>query len=225
MSIRCPSLARPILVRWPLLARIVALWFAGCALALSSAPAAAAAAKAEAAPRVILVTSEGEIVLELDAERAPKSVANFLAYVRAGHYDGTVFHRVIEGFMIQGGGFTPDMKQKPTRAPIPIESQNGLKNVRGAIAMARTSDPNSATSQFFINVVDNPRLDYPSFDGHGYTVFGKVVTGMDVVDRIRVVPTTSNGPHQNVPAQPVVIRSVRLATATTAPTPATPEKK
>ncbi|MDZ7653208.1 MAG: peptidylprolyl isomerase [Burkholderiaceae bacterium] len=183
----------------------------------------AAQGKADATPRVILVTSMGDITLELDAERAPKSVANFLAYVKAGHYENTVFHRVIENFMIQGGGFTPDMKQKPTRPPIPIESQNGLKNVRGAVAMARTSDPNSATSQFFINVVDNPRLDFPSFDGHGYTVFGKVVAGMDVVDKIRAVPTTANGPHQNGPAQPVLIKSARLATAAAAP--ATPEKK
>ncbi|MCU0940609.1 MAG: peptidylprolyl isomerase [Burkholderiaceae bacterium] len=184
---------------------------------------ASAQGKADPTPRVILVTSLGDITLELDAERAPKSVANFLAYVKSGHYEGTVFHRVIEGFMIQGGGFTPDMKQKSTKPPIPIESQNGLKNVRGTVAMARTSDPNSATSQFFINVVDNPRLDYPSFDGHGYTVFGKVVAGMDVVDKIRVVPTTANGPHQNVPAQPVLIKSARLATAAAAP--ATPEKK
>jgi cyclophilin family peptidyl-prolyl cis-trans isomerase len=186
---------------------------------------AAAQGKADPTPRVILVTSLGDITLELDAERAPKSVANFLAYVKSGHYEGTVFHRVIEGFMIQGGGFTPDMKQKSTRPPIPIESQNGLKNVRGAVAMARTSDPNSATSQFFINVVDNPRLDYPSFDGHGYTVFGKVVAGMDVVDKIRVVPTTANGPHQNVPAQPVLIKSARLATAAATPSTPTPEKK
>jgi peptidyl-prolyl cis-trans isomerase A (cyclophilin A) len=169
--------------------------------------------KAEPMPRVALATSAGEIVLELDAARAPKSVANFLAYVRAGHYDGTVFHRVMENFMIQGGGYTADLQQKPTRAPIPIESQNGLKNVRGTIAMARTNDPNSATSQFFINVVDNPRLDYPSFDGHGYTVFGKVVAGQDVVDKIRVVPVSAKGPHQHLPAQPILIRSARIVTS------------
>jgi peptidyl-prolyl cis-trans isomerase A (cyclophilin A) len=198
------------------------LLLALCSLALWAPLGAHAQGKAEPTPRVILVTSEGEITLELDAARAPETVANFLAYVKAGHYEGTVFHRVIENFMIQGGGFTADMKQKPTRAPIPIESRNGLKNVRGAIAMARTGDPNSATAQFFINVVDNPRLDYPSFDGHGYTVFGKVVAGMDVVDKIRAVPTTTVGPHQNVPAQPVLIRSARLATAATTPTP---EKK
>lgn len=199
------------------------------ALAVCSATALAQPKAEEAAPRVLLSTSEGDITLELDAARAPKSVANFLQYVRAGHYDGTVFHRVIENFMIQGGGFTPDLKQKPTRAPIGIESQNGLKNLRGSIAMARTSDPNSATSQFFINVVDNARLDFPSFDGHGYAVFGKVVAGMDVVDRIRKLPTTANGPHQNVPAQPVLIRSARVESAspsTSAPTPAkAPEKK
>lgn len=169
--------------------------------------------KTEAMPRVALATSEGEIVLELDATRAPKSVANFLAYVRAGHYDGTVFHRVMQDFMIQGGGYTADLQQKPTRAPIQIESQNGLKNVRGSVAMARTSDPNSATSQFFINVVDNARLDFPSFDGHGYTVFGKVVTGLDVVDKIRVVPVSAKGPHQHLPAQPILVRSARIVTS------------
>lgn len=168
------------------------------------------ATKAAAAPRVALTTSVGELVLELDAARAPKTVDNFLGYVRVGFYDGTVFHRAMENFMIQGGGFTADLQQKPTRAAIPIESQNGLKNVRGAIAMARTSDPNSATSQFFINVVDNPRLDYPSFDGYGYTVFGKVVDGLDVVDKIRVVPVSAQGPHQHLPARPVVIHSARV---------------
>ncbi|MEW5879347.1 MAG: peptidylprolyl isomerase [Pseudomonadota bacterium] len=163
-----------------------------------------------AAPRVVLSTSEGDITLELNPAKAPKSVENFLAYVKGGHYDGTIFHRVIDGFMIQGGGFTPDMKQKPTRAPIPLESKNGLKNERGTIAMARTSVPDSATSQFFINVVDNPRLDYPNPDGNGYAVFGKVVAGMDVVDKIRAVATTSVGGHQNVPAKPVLIRSARI---------------
>jgi peptidyl-prolyl cis-trans isomerase A (cyclophilin A) len=163
-----------------------------------------------AAPRVVLSTSEGDITLELNAAKAPRTVENFLAYVRSGHYDGTIFHRVIDGFMIQGGGFTPDMKQKPTRAPIPLESKNGLKNERGTIAMARTSVPDSATAQFFINVVDNPRLDYPNPDGHGYAVFGKVVAGMDVVDRIRAVPTGSAAGHQNVPVKPVLIRAARL---------------
>jgi peptidyl-prolyl cis-trans isomerase A (cyclophilin A) len=163
-----------------------------------------------AAQTVKLATSAGDITIELDAAKAPKSVENFVAYVRAGHYDGTVFHRVIDGFMIQGGGFSADMNQKPTRPPIPIESRNGLKNERGTIAMARTADPNSATSQFFINVVNNPRLDFPSFDGHGYTVFGKVSAGLDVVDKIRAVATTTRGPHQNVPVEPVVIRKATL---------------
>ena len=162
------------------------------------------------AQTVKLSTTVGDITVELDAAKAPKTVENFVAYVRAGHYDGTVFHRVIDGFMIQGGGFTPDMNQKPTRPPIPIESRNGLKNDRGTIAMARTADPNSATSQFFINVVNNPRLDFPSFDGHGYTVFGKVTAGLDVVDKIRGVATTTRGPHANVPVEPVVIRKATL---------------
>lgn len=194
------------------------------AAALAAAAAAPAWAQTAAAPRVLLSTSEGDITIELDAMRAPKTVENFLAYVRAGHYEGTIFHRVIGNFMIQGGGFTADLKQKPTRAPIAIESRNGLKNERGAIAMARTSDPNSATSQFFINVVDNARLDYPSFDGHGYTAFGKVVAGMDIVDRIRDTPTTANGPHQNLPVQPIVIRKAQILAAAS-PTASTTEKK
>jgi peptidyl-prolyl cis-trans isomerase A (cyclophilin A) len=188
------------------LIRILALVF-GPLLAVASVGAGAQ----PAAPRVVLSTSEGDITLELNAAKAPKTVENFLAYVKSGHYDGTIFHRVIDGFMIQGGGFTPDMKQKPTKAPIALESRNGLKNERGTIAMARTSVPDSATSQFFINVVDNPRLDYPNPDGHGYAVFGRVVAGMDVVDRIRAVPTTSVAGHQNVPAKPVLIRSARIA--------------
>ena len=163
-----------------------------------------------AAPRVVLATSLGDITLQLEPEKAPKTVANFLEYVKAGHYDGTVFHRVIDGFMIQGGGFTSDMVQKPPRAPIPLESRNGLKNERGTVAMARTAVPDSATSQFFINVVDNAMLDYPKPDGNGYAVFGKVVGGMDVVDSIRKVETTRVGPHQNVPAKPVLIRSATI---------------
>jgi peptidyl-prolyl cis-trans isomerase A (cyclophilin A) len=178
----------------------------GAALMLSAGVASAQGAS----PRVALDTSEGKIVIELAAKEAPKTVDNFLTYVKAGHYDGTVFHRVIPTFMIQGGGFTADMTERPTRAPIPLESQNGLKNERGAVSMARRGDPNSATSQFFINVVDNPRLDYPSFDGHGYAVFGKVVDGMDVVDKIKGVLTESRGPHQNVPVKPVTIKSARL---------------
>ena len=172
----------------------------------------AAMAQEKAAPgvRVLLATSAGNITLQLDAEKAPRSVANFLEYVKAGHYDGTVFHRVIDGFMIQGGGFTPEMAQKPTRAPIPLEARNGLKNERGTIAMARTSVPDSATSQFFINVVDNQSLDYPNPDGNGYAVFGKVVAGMDVVDKIRAVETTTVGGRPNVPVKPVLIRSATI---------------
>jgi len=162
------------------------------------------------APRVRLSTSLGDIVVELDAAKAPKTVENFLQYVNDKHYDGTVFHRVIGNFMIQGGGFGADMQQKATRAPIPLEASNGLKNDRGTIAMARTSNPNSATSQFFINVVDNAGLNAPSPDGHGYTVFGKVVAGMDVVDKIRAVPVGNRGMHQNVPQTPVTIVKASL---------------
>ena len=159
------------------------------------------------AQKVKLTTSMGDIVIELDAAKAPKSVDNFVQYVKAGHYDGTVFHRVIDNFMIQGGGMTADLKQKPTRAPIPLESRNGLKNVRGSVAMARTSDPNSATAQFFISVKDNAFLDAAnSPDGNGYTVFGKVVSGMEVVDKIRAVAT---GPG-DVPQTPVVIKTATL---------------
>jgi peptidyl-prolyl cis-trans isomerase A (cyclophilin A) len=155
------------------------------------------------AQKVKLATSAGDIVVELDAAKSPKSVANFLQYVKAGHYDGTIFHRVIANFMIQGGGMTADMKEKETRAPIGLESKNGLTNQRGTLAMARTSDPNSATAQFFINVKDNDFLNQAnSRDGNGYAVFGKVIEGMDVVDKIRVTPT---GPG-DVPVQPVVIK-------------------
>ena len=156
---------------------------------------------------VVLKTSHGEIRLELDAENAPATVANFLQYVRDGHYDNTIFHRVIDGFMIQGGGFEPGMKQKPTRAPVANEATNGLKNKVYTVAMARTSEPHSATAQFFINVADNDFLDYksPSANGWGYCVFGKVVGGQDVVDRIRAVPTGNSGFHQNVPKEDVVI--------------------
>jgi peptidyl-prolyl cis-trans isomerase A (cyclophilin A) len=158
------------------------------------------------AQTVRFTTSEGDIVLQLEAEKAPKTVENFIQYVKAGHYDGTIFHRVIPGFMIQGGGMKADMSEKATRAPIPLESGNGLNNVRGAVAMARTGNPNSATAQFFINTVDNAFLDKAnSRDGNGYAVFGKVVTGLDVVDKIRVVATQSAGPHQNVPIKPVTI--------------------
>jgi peptidyl-prolyl cis-trans isomerase A (cyclophilin A) len=180
--------------------RLVAL----VAAALLSAP-------AWAQQKVKLATSMGDIVIELDAAKAPKSADNFVQYVKAGHYDGTVFHRVIADFMIQGGGMLPDMKEKPTRAPIPLESRNGLSNVRATVAMARTMDPNSATAQFFINVKDNSFLDQPnSRDGNGYAVFGKVVSGMDVVDKIRAVPVGDKGGHQNVPTLPVTIRKATL---------------
>ena len=166
---------------------------------------------AEAKPvNVVMETSKGVIELELDPVKAPVSVANFVSYANKKHFDGLIFHRVIPGFMIQGGGFTADMNQKATDAPIKIESQNGLKNARGSIAMARTSNPNSATSQFFINVKDNGNLDYPSFDGHGYAVFGKVTKGMDIVDAIVAVPTTKKGPHGDVPVDPITIKSVTV---------------
>ena len=169
-----------------------------------------AAAAQDKSPRVRLATSLGDVIVELDPQKAPKTVENFLQYVQDKHYVGTVFHRVIGNFMIQGGGFTPDMKQKATRSPIPHEARNGLRNDRGTIAMARTSNPNSATSQFFINVVDNAGLNAPSPDGYGYTVFGKVVAGMDVVDKIRAVPTGNRGPFQNVPQTPVTILKASL---------------
>lgn len=162
------------------------------------------------ATRVRLNTSMGDIVLELDAARAPKTVENFVQYVKDKHYDGTVFHRVIDGFMIQGGGFTAEMTQKPTRGAIPLEAGNGLKNDRGTIAMARTSNPNSATAQFFINVVDNAMLNAPKPDGYGYAVFGKVIAGMDVVDKIKAVPVGNKGMHQNVPTTPVTILKATL---------------
>jgi cyclophilin family peptidyl-prolyl cis-trans isomerase len=170
---------------------------------------------AAAAPQVTLDTSEGKIVLALDADKAPGTVANFVEYVRAGHYNGTIFHRVIPGFMIQGGGFTPDMKQKPTRAPIENEADNGLRNRTGTIAMARTDAPHSATAQFYINVNDNGSLDHRNrtAQGYGYAVFGKVIEGMDVVQRIVSRPTVRVGPYENVPRQPVIIRSATLVSS------------
>ena len=156
------------------------------------------------------VTSLGDFTVELYPAKAPETVKNFLQYVKDKHYDGTVFHRVIDGFMIQGGGFNAEMQQKPTRAPIVLESKNGLKNERGTLAMARTGIPDSATAQFFINVVDNGNLDAPRPDGHGYAVFGKVVEGMDVVDRIKGVAVKNAGPHQNVPVEPVIIKKATL---------------
>ncbi|MCB1788282.1 MAG: peptidyl-prolyl cis-trans isomerase [Gammaproteobacteria bacterium] len=158
--------------------------------------------------RVLMKTSKGDITLELDAEKAPKTVENFLTYVDDGFYDGTIFHRVISGFMIQGGGMLPDMEKKPTREPVENEAKNGLRNARGSIAMARTNAPHSATAQFFINHKDNTNLDYPSFDGWGYAVFGKVVDGMDVVDAIADVPTGTRAGHRDVPKETVTIESV-----------------
>ena len=184
------------------------------ALALASIAAAAtifvAPVHAQNAPRVKLATSLGDIVVELNPAKAPKTVENFLKYVADKHYDGTIFHRVIDGFMIQGGGFTPDMVQKPMRPPIPLEAANGLKNDTYTIAMARTNVPDSATAQFFINVKDNAMLNAPQPDGHGYAVFGKVVSGQEVVDKIKAVPTGNKGPFQNVPTTPVVITSATL---------------
>lgn len=159
---------------------------------------------------VILKTNHGDIKLELDAEKAPKTVENFLEYVRSGHYDGTIFHRVIDGFMIQGGGFEPGMKQKATRAPVENEAKNGLKNEAYSIAMARTSDPHSASAQFFINVKNNSFLDYPGQDGWGYCVFGKVVEGTEVVDKIRSVKTSRGGMHSDVPVENVVIEKADI---------------
>jgi peptidyl-prolyl cis-trans isomerase B (cyclophilin B) len=156
---------------------------------------------------VILHTNQGDITLELDQENAPATVANFLQYARDGHYDNTLFHRVIPGFMIQGGGFAPGMRQKPTRAPLANEAGNGVKNARLTVAMARTSEPHSATAQFFINLADNAFLDYkgPSPQGYGYCVFGKVVGGADIVDKIAGVATGRSGGHENVPEQDVLI--------------------
>jgi peptidyl-prolyl cis-trans isomerase A (cyclophilin A) len=163
-------------------------------------------------PTVILDTNQGTITIELYPDKAPKTVANFLQYVKDGFYNGTIFHRVIDGFMIQGGGFDAALHEKTTRAPIENEAANGLKNDIGTIAMARTSNPHSATAQFFVNLVNNGALDYPSRDGWGYAVFGKVTQGLDVVKKIGQVSTTtaSNG-FANVPSTPVVIQSVRLA--------------
>ncbi len=163
------------------------------------------------AQRVLLKTGMGEITLELDAEKAPETVANFLAYVDAGFYNGTIFHRVIKDFMIQGGGLTPDLEKKDTNEPVKNEAKNGLKNLRGSIAMARTGNPHSATAQFFINHKDNANLDYPSRDGWGYTVFGKVTDGMDVVDAIADVDTATRDGRGDVPRETVLIESITRA--------------
>lgn len=165
------------------------------------------------AQTVEMKTSMGSITIELNAEKAPKTVDNFVQYVKDGHYNGTIFHRVMNGFMIQGGGFDAGMKQKPVRAPIPLESKNGLKNDTGTIAMARTAVPDSATAQFFINVADNAMLNAPQPDGHGYAVFGRVVKGMEVVEKIKAVATGNAGMHQNVPSAPITIESAKLVDA------------
>ncbi len=166
----------------------------------------------EANPRVLLSTSLGDITVELEQQKAPVTSENFLAYTASGYFDGTVFHRVIPGFMIQGGGFTDDMRQKPANSPISNEADNGLKNDRGTIAMARTSDPHSATSQFFINLADNDFLNHraKNAQGWGYAVFGRVVEGFEVVDAIAQVPTGTSGPHSDVPKEPVVIDRIGL---------------
>lgn len=200
------------------------LAFASMQALAQTAPAAQVAPTAKssaAAPRVSLTTSEGTIVLELNESRAPVTVRNFLEYVRKGHYDGTIFHRVIGDFMIQGGGMTPDMKERSTGKPIENEARNGLRNDRGTVAMARTNVVNSATAQFFINVVNNDMLNHmaspppgvPREQVFGYAVFGKVVSGMDVVERIRSVPTGSAGPHRNVPLKPVLIQKATILPA------------
>lgn len=172
------------------------------------------AALAETAPKVMFETSQGNIQLQLDTDKAPATVTNFLKYVEKGHYDGVIFHRVIPGFMIQGGGFTPEMQQLETEAPVRNESDNGLSNLRGTIAMARTRNPDSATAQFFINTVDNRRLD--GMPGRpGYTVFGKVTDGMEVVDAISKVETQRQGRYSNVPATPIVINKATILPAAT----------
>lgn len=203
--------------------RSLALTLAFLPFAVSAQETTPSASPAEApvaaAPKVALTTNLGRIVIELDAAKAPKSSENFLQYVRDGFYSGTVFHRVIPGFMAQGGGFTADLQLKPTRAAIPNEANNGLSNLRGTVAMARTNDPHSATAQFFVNVVDNQRLDFVSEqDGlWGYAVFGKVVEGMDVVDKIVAIPTGGQGPlPRDVPTEPVVIESAELLAETPA---------
>ncbi|MGG2143490.1 peptidylprolyl isomerase A [Symbiopectobacterium sp. RP] len=175
----------------------------------SSVMVSSAIAVPAAATSVLLTTSEGNIELALDNQKAPVSVRNFVEYVNSGFYNGTTFHRVIPGFMVQGGGFVDEMKQKATNPPIKNEADNGLRNVRGTIAMARTAEKDSATSQFFINVADNAFLDHGQRD-FGYAVFGKVVKGMDVADKISQVQTTNVGPYQNVPSKPIVIKSAKI---------------
>ena len=202
------------------------LRLAACGVALAIVPAAASAQTAtpstpsttegnkpmSTSPRVKLQTNQGDIVITLDAEKAPKTVENFLGYVKSGFYDGTIFHRVIDGFMVQGGGFEAGLKQKPTQAPIENEANNGLKNDKYTVAMARTSDPHSATAQFFINVANNDFLNFtaPTPNGWGYAVFGKVTEGTEVVDKIKGVKTGNSGFHQNVPTEDVVIEKAEV---------------
>lgn len=159
---------------------------------------------------VVLHTNQGKITLELDADKAPKTVENFLSYVRDGHYNGTIFHRVIDGFMVQGGGFEPGMKQKPTKDSVENEANNGLKNEPYTVAMARTTDPHSASAQFFINVKNNNFLDYPGQDGWGYCVFGRVTEGTDVVDKIKSVKTTRSGMFSDVPVENIIIEKAEI---------------
>ncbi len=207
-------MTRPSLFSAALFLGAVLLGMSGCGASepgrqtVSTAPAAGQPAN----PRVLIETSKGNITVELFPGNAPRSVANFLGYVKSGYYDGTVFHRVIPGFMIQGGGMTPDMADKPKGAPIPNEADNGLKNLRGTLAMARMDAPDSATSQFFINVADNAFLDHrgKSYDTWGYAVFGQVVGGMDVADAIVAVPRGSRGPYDDVPLDPVVMKRVTV---------------
>ena len=187
-----------------------ALALTSIALAAIFSVATPAAAQDANAPKVKLSTSMGDIVVQLEPAKAPKTVENFLQYVKDKHYDGTIFHRVIDGFMVQGGGFTADMAQKPVRAPIALEAANGLKNDKYTIAMARTNVPDSATAQFFINVKDNAMLNARQPSGDGYAVFGKVVQGTDVVDKIKAVATGNKGGHQNVPSSPVTITSAMV---------------
>ena len=178
----------------------------GCAAFLLAGP-----ALSQTAPKVKFQTSLGDFVVEVYPDKAPKTVENFLQYVKDKHYDGTVFHRVIANFMIQGGGFSVDLNQKATRAAIPLETNNGLKNDTGTIAMARTNNPNSATAQFFINTVDNANLNAPQPDGYGYAVFGKIVSGMDVISKIKSSPTGSGGPFRSdVPQTSIIINSATL---------------
>ena len=195
---------KTLMFRTPLLSRL-AMFCAGMTLA--------GAALAAAAPQVAIKTSMGEIVIELDQEKAPKSSANFLAYVKSGFYKGTIFHRVIDGFMIQAGGYDTKLQPKRTRNAIPLESKNGLRNMAYSVAMARGDNPNSATSQFFINVADNHGLDFPGADGHGYAVFGKVVKGQEVVDKIKGVLVDDKPGFENVPVMPIVIESAKVVKA------------